>query len=93
MQADPGHGKLSRAIRQCIEAVHNRFKDIEDEGLIEETHQFPEWANSWEKRGEKRAVEFSWSDAMRAQGISAEEIAEAADAQALKQTLDRLAAR
>src|SRR5579859_6121450 len=93
LHEDPGHGKLSKAIRETIEDVFIRFKDTEDEELIEETHTFQEWIKSWNQRGEKRAVEFSCDEAMRAQGVSQNEIAQAQEQQALKEKLDQLVAR
>jgi uncharacterized phage-associated protein len=95
LQADPGHGKLCRAIREKIEEVYNRYKKTEDEDLIEETHTFNEWINNWEgeKKGAKGSVEFSWDDAMSAQGVSAENILQARNNQILKEKLDQLVAR
>ena len=93
LKEDPGHGKLCKAIRAKIEEVHKRFKDVEDEELIEATHQFAEWRKSWDIRGNKGSIEFSWEDALAAQGVSEEDIRRVREECALKEKLDHLATR
>ncbi|MDO5565869.1 MAG: Panacea domain-containing protein [Planctomycetia bacterium] len=43
---DPGNGLLNRAIEEILDAVHERFKNEDVWGIVEDTHFFPEWLDN-----------------------------------------------
>jgi len=64
---DPGRGELSSGIVEKLAEVTERYRDVDDWELSEQTHQFPEWADHY--RGSVSPI--PWQDILRAQNKGA----------------------
>jgi len=64
LRKKPGRGKLSKREVQKLHTVSERYRQLEDFGLAELTHQFPEWKDHFQ---EGSAVPIPWEDVLRAQ--------------------------
>jgi hypothetical protein len=83
---DPGHGDLSRAIRKKLEAINQRYVDLDDYDLVDATHQFQEWANHYVKCSDGR-FPYPWEEVMAVQGADAEAIAAAQQQESTRQAI------
>jgi uncharacterized phage-associated protein len=61
--ADPGRGELSKGIVEKLGEVTERYRNIDDWELSEQTHAFKEWADHF--RGS--ATPIPWQDILHAQ--------------------------
>ena len=62
--ADPGRGELSKGIVQKLHEIAERYRELDDWELSEETHTFSEW----EKNFHGEAAPIPWQDMLIAQG-------------------------
>jgi uncharacterized phage-associated protein len=64
--ADPGRGELSRGEVAKLLEVSNRYRELDDCDVVEDTHKFDEWKKNF--RGDESAAPIDWSDALTALG-------------------------
>jgi len=64
--ADPGRKNLSKNEAKKLGEVFERYTDLDDWSLVEETHQFAEWKKSYP--GGNGAGDISWEDVLVAAG-------------------------
>jgi uncharacterized phage-associated protein len=67
LKEDPGHGELTRAIRRKLEEVNDRYKELDDWDLVEETHKLPEWQRHFVP-GSGSSFPYEWEEVMACQG-------------------------
>jgi uncharacterized phage-associated protein len=60
---DPGRGELSKGVVEKLDAITNRYREIDDWELSELTHAFKEWADNF-KGG---ASPIPWQEILQAQ--------------------------
>jgi len=65
--ADPGRGDLSKGIVQKLTEITERYREIDDWELSEQTHRFQEWVDHY--TGGSNLI--PWQDILAAQGASA----------------------
>jgi uncharacterized phage-associated protein len=63
---EPGRGKLSRQDVARLRAVYDRYRDLDEWALSEETHNFPEWRQHFP--GGDGCADIPWEDALAAAG-------------------------
>jgi uncharacterized phage-associated protein len=73
----PGVGLLSKYEVRKLQEVAEKYRSYDVWTLSELTHGFDEWAKSWPKRGEKKAIEIDWACLAAGVGMSQEDIQEA----------------
>jgi uncharacterized phage-associated protein len=61
--ADPGRGELSKGIVEKLAAVTERYRNIDDWELSEQTHEFKEWADHF--KGSPSPI--PWQEILQAQ--------------------------
>jgi uncharacterized phage-associated protein len=64
--ADPGRGELSKGIVEKLAEVTERYRNIDDWELSEQTHEFKEWADHFQGS----ASPIPWQDILLAQNRS-----------------------
>ena len=64
--ADPGRGELSKGIVEKLAEVTERYRNIDDWELSEQTHEFKEWADHFKGS----ASPIPWQDILLAQNKS-----------------------
>jgi uncharacterized phage-associated protein len=89
LKQDPGHGELSKGIRRKLEEVTKRYENLTGPQLNEATHDFPEWQRHY-VAGSNSSFPFDWEEVMAHQGKSAEEIQNACQHEATRQTLEEI---
>jgi uncharacterized phage-associated protein len=63
---DPGEGKLSKAILQKLQEVYDRYSELDEWDMVEETHKLEEWKKNFPE-GSTSCHEIPWEDALQAQ--------------------------
>jgi uncharacterized phage-associated protein len=64
--ADPGRGQLSKVVLEKLDEVSQRYQDMDEWDMVEETHKFEEWKKNY--TGSKSAYPIAWEDVLIAQG-------------------------
>jgi uncharacterized phage-associated protein len=64
---DPGKGQLSKAILAKLREVTERYQDMDEWDMVEETHKLEEWRKHFPP-GSKSSQFVPWEDVLIAQG-------------------------
>ena len=83
--AEPGRGELSKGMIQKLSEVTERYRDLDDWELSEQTHEFKEWVSHF--HGEASPI--PWQDILLAQGKD-EMIAAVEHDELARQTFDEV---
>ena len=64
---DPGKGQLSKAIVAKLQEVSDRYQDMDEWDMVEETHKLAEWQKNFPP-GSNSSHPIRWEDVLIAQG-------------------------
>ena len=64
---DPGTGLLSRVVLDKLHKVIDRYQDMDEWDMVEETHKLAEWKQNY-RAGSKSSYPIRWEEVLIAQG-------------------------
>jgi uncharacterized phage-associated protein len=90
LRGDPGRGELSRHDVARLQDISERYRNLDEWAMSEETHQFEEWRNHF--AGGDSAAPIPWEQALRAAG-KPEMVEDVRRDEAARQVFDKVLGR